>query len=148
MSTTRLREPVNDREPTLLPLSLRGKLLVFSTTLVVLPGLLYGLLAYDSGRSSLQSVIGRHLAREAGQTAERLAGVVDAELQALRSLARQDVMREIRVDDIDKRISSALAVLRGGNPIRLDYLVADRRGRVIASSDPSSIGRPAPWTAA
>ena len=57
----------------------------------------------------------------------------------------QDVMREIRVDDIDKRISSALRVLRAGAPARLEYLVVDRARRVVASSAPESIGRPAPW---
>jgi two-component system sensor histidine kinase HydH len=132
---------------TLLSLSLRIKLLLFAALLVTVPGVVFGILAQQSGRDSLQRVIGRQLSREAGHTAQRLADSVESEIQTLRSMARQDVMREIRVDDIDKRISAALATLRDGSPARSDYLVADRSGRVVASSNPALIGPVGAWSA-
>lgn len=110
-----------------------------------MPGILLVLLAERSGRDSLERVIGRQLAREAGHTADRLSAVLRRERETLASFARQDLMREIRVADIDKRVSMALATLRDGNPGRLDYWVVDPHDRVVASSDPSRIGGQAEW---
>jgi signal transduction histidine kinase len=112
---------------------------------VLVPGVLFGFIALQSGRSSLETVIGRQLAREAGHTADRLTALLGTERQALRSFARQDLMREIQVADIDKRISSALATLRDGSRVRLDYLVVDQSRGVIASSNPSLLGPLPPW---
>jgi signal transduction histidine kinase len=139
---------VDERGSTLPPLSLHIKLLLFAAALVAVPGILFGVLAQQSGSASLQRVIGHQLAREAGHTADRLGTLIEAERQTLRSFAQQDLMREIRVGDIDKRISSALATLRDGSPVRLDYLVVDREHRVIASSNPAWIGPLEPWAGA
>ena len=89
-------------------LSIRNKLLIFAAALVLVPGVFFGLIAEKSGRDSLQSVIGHQLAREAGHTADRLAAALRTERETLGNFARQDLMREIRVADIDKRISQAL----------------------------------------
>jgi two-component system sensor histidine kinase HydH len=138
--------PARRKPPVRLPaLSLRGKLLLFAAGLLILPGLLFGALAQQSARASLKRVIGRQLAREAGYTAEALAAALDAERRAVGSFAHQDVMREIRVADIDKRIASALATLRNGNVVRLDYFVVDRAQRVVAASRPRLIGPLPPW---
>jgi signal transduction histidine kinase len=126
-------------------LSLRAKLLLFATALVLAPGILLLLIAERSSRDSLEQVIGRQLSREAGHTADRLSGVLRAERETLASFARQDLMREIRVADIDKRVSTALRTLREGNPARLDYLVVEPAGAVVAASDPHGIGPSPPW---
>lgn len=68
-----------------------------------------------------------------------------SERDTLASFAQQDLMREIRVADIDKRISVALATLRGGGAARLGYLVIDRAGGVIAASDARLLGDARPW---
>ncbi|MDJ0850057.1 MAG: ATP-binding protein [Myxococcota bacterium] len=121
-------------------LSLRNKLLLFAALLVLVPGMLLILIAERSGRDSLERVIGRQLAREAGHTAERLSVLIRTEREALANFANQDLMREIRVADIDKRVSMALVTLRDGSPIRLDYLVVDVEERVVASTDPARLG--------
>jgi two-component system sensor histidine kinase HydH len=126
-------------------LSLRNKLLIFAACLVLVPGVILTLIAEQSGRNSLEQVIGRQLAREAGHTAEQLSFVLRRERETLANFARQDLMREVRVADIDKRVSSALATLRDGSPARLDYLVVDAEGWVVASSDPGLIGRAPTW---
>src|SRR3990172_5596900 len=116
----RSRSSVSRPAPTL-----RNKLLLFAAALVLVPGVLLVGIAERSGRESLQRVIGRQLAREAGYTADRFAAVLRTERQTLGNFARQDLMREVRVADIDKRVSLALATLRDGSPIRLAYLVMD-----------------------
>ena len=129
-------------------LSLRGKLLLFAAVLVVAPGILLTLLAEQSARGALEQVIGRQLSREAGHTADRLSAVLRSERETLENFAHQDLMREVRVADIDKRVSVALATLRTGNPARLAYLVLDPTGIVVASSDPRALGPAPAWAAA
>jgi len=141
-------EPANrDLSTTVTALSLRGKLLLFAAGLILIPGLCFGLLAQHSGRVSLQRVIGHQLAREAGHTAERLVALLETERQVLEGFARQDVMREVRVADIDKRVSSALTTLRHGSAVRLDYFVVDRDRRVVAASNPRLLGPLPAWAA-
>ncbi len=117
--------------------SLRHKLLIFSSLLVLIPGEILGILSERNGRSSLLLVIGRQLAREARQTADRLSTLIRVESESLENFARQDVMRDIRVSDLDKRISQALATLVSGAPARLGYLVVDEAGRTVSVSAPS-----------
>ena len=114
--------------------SLRHKLLIFSSLLVLIPGVILGILSERNGRSSLLFVIGRQLAREARQTADRLSTLIRVESESLENFARQDVMREIRVSDLDKRIAQALSTLVSGAPARLGYLVVDEEGRIVAVS--------------
>src|SRR5262245_59869060 len=126
-------------------LSLRNKLLLFAAALVLVPGILLVVIAERSGRESLERIIGRQLAREAEHTADRLSAVLRTERAMLANFARQDLMREIRVGDIDKRVSLALRTLRDGSPTRLDYLVVETDGGVVASSDPRLIGSLPAW---
>ena len=75
------------------------------------------------------------------KVADRLATTLRSERERLESFALQDVMREIRIADLDKRISSFLASAKRGCPACVDFLVLDRNGRVVASSNPSWIGK-------
>ena len=93
-------------------LTLRNKLLGFAFALVVLPGALLGWLAVRNASAALETQVGRALAREASHTADHLGSVLLAERQTLEAFARQDLMRDVRVGDVDKRVSMALAALR------------------------------------
>lgn len=121
--------------------SLRTKLLFFAAVLVLLPGGLYGALALSSSRAALAQVVGRQLIEEARNSADRLATILRSERERLESFAMQDVMREIRIADLDKRISSFLASVKRGCPACVDLLVLDRTNRVVASSNPAWIGK-------
>jgi two-component system, NtrC family, sensor histidine kinase HydH len=121
--------------------SLRTKLLVFAAALVLVPGAIYGAITVASSRAALTHVVGRQLVVEARNAADRLAITLRSELSRLESFAAQDVMREIRTGDFDKRISSFLASAKRGSPACVDLLVVDRDDRAVASSDPAWIGR-------
>ncbi|MGH0035513.1 MAG: sensor histidine kinase [Myxococcota bacterium] len=121
----------------LTPRTLRDKLFLFSAVLVLVPALVVGLLAERNARDSLQRMIGAQLARDAAHTAERLSTLIQSERDSLRSFAHQDLMRDLRVADLDKRVSHALMTLRGGHPARLDYLVHDAAGHILAASRPA-----------
>jgi len=113
---------------------------MFAAALVVLPGAIYGLISVSSARAALSRAVAHELAEEARNAAERLTTTLRADRESLASFARQDVMREIRIGDLDKRISSFLASLKRGDPACLDLLVLDRTKRVVASSNPALIG--------
>jgi signal transduction histidine kinase/Tfp pilus assembly protein PilN len=121
--------------------SIRTKVLVFVASVVVIPGVIYGTLAVANSRRALARASGLQLASEAQSTADRLATELRATRDALASAAHQDVMREIRVGDLDKRISSFLTSLQRGCPPCLDLMVVDGGDRIVAASDPASIGR-------
>ena len=120
--------------------SLRTKLLLFAAAIVLIPGGIYGAITLSSSRAALAQVVGRLLVEEAREGADRLATILRSERERLESFATQDVMREIRIEDFDKRISSFLASVKRGCPSCVDFLVLDRNGRVVASSNPSWIG--------
>ncbi len=121
-------------------ISLRTKLVFLATALVLIPGAIVGAIAVSSSRAALAQVIGRQLVEEARNGADRLATTVRSERERLESFAAQDVMREIRVADLDKRISSFLVSVKSGCPACVDLFVVDRGGLVVASSNPALIG--------
>ncbi|MGQ0656979.1 MAG: ATP-binding protein [Chromatiales bacterium] len=121
--------------------SLRTKLLFFAAALVLIPGAIQGVITVSSSRAALAQVVGRQLVVEARNGADRLATTVRSERERLESFAAQDVMREIRVADLDKRISSFLVSVKRGCPACVDLLVVDRGGLVVASSNPALIGK-------
>jgi hypothetical protein len=121
---------------------------VFAFALVALPGALLGALATRNASAALETAFGRALAREAGHTADHLSSVLRAERQTLASFAQQDLMREVRVADLDKRVSMALATLRAGEELPHQYFVVDSQARVVAASEPRMIGELPAWAAA
>jgi signal transduction histidine kinase len=129
-------------------LTLRNKLLVFAFALVVLPGLLLGALATRNASAALEAQAGGALAREADHTAEQLSAVLRGARQTLASFARQDLMRDVRVGDVDKRVSMALATLRAGDASAHDYYVLDADRQVVAASEPGAIGTRPRWASA
>lgn len=126
---------------TLPSLSIRTKLLLLVASVVLIPGAVYGLVAVVSSRAALARATGLQLVGEAQNAADRLATALRSERDALTSAAHQDVMREIRIGDLDKRISSFLASLQRGCAACVDLMALDGRGRVVAASQPALIGR-------
>ncbi len=120
--------------------SLRTKLLIFATALILIPGAIYGAISLSSSRAALAQVIGRQLVEEARNGADRLTITLRSERERFASFAVQDVMREIRIADLDKRISSFLVSAKRGCPTCVDLLVLDQSDRVVASSNPAWIG--------
>ena len=121
-------------------LSLRTKLLLFALFLVALPGGVFALIAFSGARSALEREVGIQLY----QTADQGAGAVVATLQRAQSEARswaaQDLMRDLVVGDLDKRVSKSLATITGGNAAYLDVLCVDGEGQVVAASDGKWLG--------
>jgi signal transduction histidine kinase len=122
-------------------LSLRAKLLLFALGLVTVPGAVFALVAFSGARAALE----REVAIQLQQTAERGADAVAAALGRAQSDARswagQDMMRDLLVGDVDKRVSKFLKTVRENEATYFEVLCADPRGRVVAASSGAWIGR-------
>lgn len=121
--------------------SLRAQLALLAAVLVVVPAAIYGGISLSGSREALTQVIGRQLVEEARSGADRLGGVLRSDRERLQALAAQDVMREIRIADFDKRIASLLVSAQGGCTACAGLAVLDVGGRVVAASHPAWIGR-------
>ncbi len=108
---------------------------------MVAPGAVFGFIAISNGRRALAEAVGRQFAEEARSTADSLSAVVDNGFAVLRTFARQDLMREIRIGDLDKRISTFLVSVSHGEEAIFELRIADPTGRVVAASDPARIGQ-------
>lgn len=123
--------------------SLRVKLALLAAVLVLVPAAIYGTISLSSSRAALTEVIGRQLVEEAHSGADRLAGVLRSDRERLQGLAVQDVMREIRIADLDKRIASLLVSAQRGCDACTGLAVLDAGGKVVAASHPGWTGRSA-----
>lgn len=120
--------------------SLRGKLILFSLVLVVVPGAVFALIAYASARAALQDAVGRLLAEVAHDTAAEVSELLVREGRTVRTWAHQEVMREVVIGDIDKRVSRFLASLKQSDSGYVELLCTDMSGRVVAASNPALVG--------
>jgi signal transduction histidine kinase len=120
--------------------SLRAKLLLFSLLLVAVPGVVFALIAIHTAGDALLDVVGRQLAEVADDTASEVTELLGRERNKMAAWAHQDVMREIRIGDLDKRITRFLLSSKQSDASYLDLLCTDAGGRVIAASNPASLG--------
>jgi signal transduction histidine kinase len=116
--------------------SLRTKLLLFSLLLIVVPGGVLGVALISSARNALTEAVGRQLAEAAHTAADSLARTLARERGELGTFARQDLMREIRIGDLDKRIAAFLLNLKNAKDSLLDLRIDDSRGHLVAATAP------------
>ena len=122
--------------------SLRAKLALFALCLVVVPGGVLSLLALSGARAALQDAVGRQLAQIAGNVRAELDQAVEDARKAVVGWAQQDVMRDVLIGDLDKRIARFLQALRESGAPYQEVYVVDRTGRVVAASTPELLEAP------
>ncbi len=122
------------------PLTLRWKLVLLAFVLVVVPAGIFGVIASRDASRALEATVGHQLHMVAADVGGDLETAIVQQQGTLRAWARQDVMREIIVGDVDKRIATFLRAQQAGDPAYLDLFVVDPNGRTIASSNPRLIG--------
>lgn len=114
---------------------LRGTLaLVFGSIL------LSGAVSFYQFRQALQSEIARTLQVTSTALLERVDAYLFDRLEDVREWRLLQVMQDIRVGDVDKRLSRLLTDLRQGHgPVYDALFCTDQEGRVVASSQASRI---------
>ncbi len=122
-------------------LSLRTTLLLFALGLVTLPGGCFALVAFSGARAALEREVRIQLHQTAERGADALATTLARARSDARSWANQDVMRDLLVGDLDKRVSKFLRTVTKDEATYLEVLCADGHGGVVAASSGDWIGR-------
>jgi C4-dicarboxylate-specific signal transduction histidine kinase len=122
-------------------LSLRTKLILFALGLVTLPGVVFTVFTFSAARAALQREVGIQLHQTAERGADVLAAALERAQSDARSWASQDVMRDLLVGDLDKRVSKFLQTVRQSKATYLEVVCTDGRGSVVAASSGDWIGR-------
>lgn len=120
-------------------MTIRTALLRAFLGLVLGATLLMGALSFYEFRRSLQEEIAGNLQFGANTVLQRIDTFLFAQLENVRLWSRLEIMQDLRVGDVDKRLAQFLADLRAGQgTVFQTLLCADMDGRVIASSAPLS----------
>lgn len=122
--------------------SIRHILLAAFLLAGLLPAAVMTYMAFTKARSALELEIGRDLQVRASSTASAIDRMMFERLQNVASWSKLEIMQEIRVGDIDKRLSRFLAELKHSySGVYLELNVVDAHDIVIASSEPWRIGQ-------
>ncbi|NII10571.1 HAMP domain-containing sensor histidine kinase [Oleiagrimonas sp. C23AA] len=110
-----------------------------------------GALTFFEFRGALQAEIARNLQFGASAVMQRLDVFVASQMESLRVWRKLEVMQDLRVDDVDKRLSHFLSDLQAGqDSVYRALMCTDMQGRVVAASRAELIGSRAPhvdtWT--
>jgi len=124
-------------------LSLRTKLLLFALGLITLPGVGFALYAFSGARAALEREVGIQLHETAERGADALAVALARAESDARTWANQDVMRDLLVGDVDKRVSKFLRAVVGEKAVYSEAFCIDSRGSIIAASSGEWMGRTA-----
>lgn len=103
---------------------------------------LVGALSFFQFRQALQAEIAHNLQFGASAVLQRIDAFFFERLENIRVWRQLEVMQDIRVNDVDKRLSRFLSDLHAGHgAVYQALLCTDKDGRVVAASDSSWIGR-------
>ena len=104
-----------------------------------------GALSFFEFRQALQSEIADNLQFGASAVKARIDTFLFSQMENMRVWRNLQVMQDIRVNDVDKRISNFLSELQGGQGTAYKTMICtDGSGLVVAATDPALIGKMAP----
>lgn len=126
-------------------MTIRKAVLLSFFALVLGSIVLVGALSFFQFRQTLQSEIAHNLQFGASAVLQRIDAFFFERLENIRVWRHLEVMQDIRVDDVDKRLSRFLSDLRVGHgAVYQALLCTDKDGRVVAASDSVWIGKRKP----
>ena len=114
--------------------------MLFSAMLVM------AILSFVEFRRTMQLEMASDLQTSASAALERVDSFLLLQIQNLGEWRRLEIMQDLRVDDVDKRISNTLADLKGTNSRTYQMLACtDLQGDIVAASDRTFIGKRLPF---
>jgi signal transduction histidine kinase len=124
------------------PLSVKQLLLLGFLLTALLPMLIVMWLAFYQARSVLREEITRDMQTRATAALSEIDNMMFERLQNVVSWSRFDVMEEIRIADVDKRLSNFLSELKASyHDVYQDLYVVNNKDVIVASSNPGQIGK-------
>lgn len=123
-------------------MTIRKTLLVAFLSVGLLSAILLASLAFVKAREAVQAEIERNLAIQATGVAADIDKMMFERLQNAATWSRLDVMQDMQVNDVDKRLSRFLADLHAGyKDVYLRLSCIDTEGRIVSSSDAAQVGQ-------
>lgn len=121
--------------------SIRKTLLIAFLCVGLAPAILLAGLSFVKTRDALRAEIERNLAVQADGIAADVDKMMFERLQNAATWSRLDVMQDMQVHDVDKRLAHFLSDLKNGyRDVYLDLSAIDAQGHVVSSSDAARIG--------
>jgi signal transduction histidine kinase len=122
--------------------TIRKTLLVAFLSVGLLSAILLASLAFVKAREAVQAEIERNLAIQAAGVAADSDKMMFERLQNAATWSHLDIMQDMQVHDVDKRLSHFLAGLHAGyKDVFLQLACIDTAGRVVSSSDAAQVGQ-------
>ena len=122
-------------------ITIRSAILRGSLVLVLVAITLSGSLSFIEFRQALQSEIARNLGSRASSLLERIDVFFFERIEDLREWRRVEIMQDIKVGDVDKRLARLLSDLKKGyGNVYESLYCTNAEGKIVAASDPHLIG--------
>jgi two-component system, NtrC family, sensor histidine kinase HydH len=107
------------------------------------PAILLTALAFIKARQAMQNEIEHGLVAQADAVASNVNKIMFERLQNAATWSTLEVMQDLQVQDVDKRLSNFLAKLKTGyGGVYRELAALNRDGLVVSSSNPAALGRP------
>jgi len=111
----------------------------------LLPTMLVTGMAFFEARGALKTEIKHDTQTRATATVDEIDRIMFERLHNTASWSQLEIMQDVRIDDLDKRLSKFLSDLKYSyHDIYHELYVVDNKGIVIASSNAESIGKQSP----
>lgn len=108
----------------------------------LLPASVMTWMAFSEARDTLEAEIGHDLQARAGSVVTEIDRMMFERLQNVASWSRLEIMQELRVGDIDKRLSRFLDETRTSySGVYLELHVVDAGQTIVATSEPQRLGQ-------
>ena len=121
-------------------MSIRRLLILSFISISLLPTLGLTFLAFSQARAVLSAEIARTLETQSASLIEQIDRMLFERFENMRTWRQLNVMQEVRIRDLDKRISNLLRDLKVGYGVYSHLFCTTTHNTVIAASDPSLIG--------
>ncbi len=126
------------------PLSVKRLLLLAFLLTALLPMLVVTVLTFYQARTVVRDEIRRDMQTRATAALSEIDNMMFERLQNVVSWSRLEIMDEVVIGDVDKRLSNFLRELKTSyRGVYRSIYVVNNHGVIVASSDPSHIGKPA-----
>ncbi len=131
-------------------MTIRKTLLTAFLSVGLISAIVLTSLAFVKARDALRTEIERNVAVEAGGIAANIDKMMFERLQNAAIWSHLDIMQDLQIRDVDKRLSRFLADLHTGYRDTYETLsCVDEQGQIVSSSDIALIGQTAassvPW---
>jgi two-component system, NtrC family, sensor histidine kinase HydH len=125
-------------------MTIRRTLLLSFLAISLLPTAALTFLSFVQARKALEAEIARNLLVQASTAMTQIDGMLFERLENVRTWTGLEVMQEIRIGDIDKRVSHVLQDLRAGHEVYDLLFCTTADGKVVAASDQYMLGQQIP----